>query len=219
MRGIMLTTATILCGYLGSGCSHIKVSPQNQILNDELEEESDEKPGFQFLTQRLVGGNYTLEAARRADRQHTLAMQVKRLKVQQRIKKGFISPEPEWELRGPTQFNGRVTAIAADPQNPNVAYVGGAIGGVWKTTDGGETFSQIFDNAGSLSIGSITIDPNNSNRIYVGTGESNPGGGTVVNLGNGVWRSQDGGKTWESLGLETVSEILSSTQIIQMKFL
>jgi len=69
--------------------------------------------------------------------------------------------------------SGRVTAIAVHPTNPNIAYLGGAQGGVWRTTDGGGTWTPIFDTASSLAIGAIAIAPSSPSTVYVGTGEAN----------------------------------------------
>jgi hypothetical protein len=108
----------------------------------------------------------------------------------------------EWELRGPLNVGGRVSDIVGDPQNPNKFYVGAASGGVWKTTNGGSTFTPIFDGVGSLSIGALALDPRDSDVLYVGTGEASPGGGSVTYPGDGVWKTTDGGLTWQHLGLE-----------------
>jgi hypothetical protein len=107
-----------------------------------------------------------------------------------------------WQLRGPVNVGGRVTDVVGDPANASKFYVGAASGGVWKTTDGGVTFTPIFDGQGSLSIGALALDPRDSNVLYVGTGEANPGGGSVTYPGDGVWKTSDGGATWQHLGLD-----------------
>ena len=107
------------------------------------------------------------------------------------------SRTPQWEMRGPHTY-GRVTAIVADPQNLDKIYVGTPLGGVWKSTDGGQHYTPIFDNAGgSLSISALALDPQNSDIIYVGTGDNNRN--YNYNIGDGLWRSKDGGETWEHL--------------------
>ncbi len=72
---------------------------------------------------------------------------------------------------GPAITSGRIADFAVNPDNPKEYYVATAAGGVWKTTNAGTTYTPIFDNQGSYSIGCITMDPNNSNVIWVGTGE------------------------------------------------
>lgn len=112
-----------------------------------------------------------------------------------------------WQPRGPVNVGGRVTDLIGDPADSNKFYVGAASGGVWKTTDGGVTFTPIFDGQGSLSIGALAIDPRDSNVLYVGTGEANPGGGSVTYPGDGVWKTTDGGVTWQHLGLDSTVSI------------
>jgi photosystem II stability/assembly factor-like uncharacterized protein len=107
-----------------------------------------------------------------------------------------------WEQRGPVNVGGRVTDLVGDPADANKFYVGSASGGVWKTTNGGSTFTPIFDGRGSLSVGALAIDPRNSNVLYVGTGEASPGGGSVTYPGDGVWKTTDGGATWQHMGLD-----------------
>src|SRR3954453_1414863 len=106
---------------------------------------------------------------------------------------------------GPAGMSGRVPAIAAVESNPNVVYVGGAAGGVWKSTNGGLTFTPLFDDQPVASIGAIAIFQASPDIVWVGTGEGNPR--NSVSIGNGVYRSLDGGKTWSHLGLEKTERI------------
>ncbi len=109
-----------------------------------------------------------------------------------------------WELVGPTNIGGRITGLAMHPTNTSIIYAGAASGGVWKTTDGGTTWSNIFNE--SFSIGAVLLDPTNPDVVYVGTGEANPGG-VAIYPGNGIWRSTDAGYTWANLGLTNVGQI------------
>ena len=84
-------------------------------------------------------------------------------------------------------------------------YVGAASGGVWKTIDGGLNWSPIFDNQEVHSIGAISVAPSDPMTIYVGTGESSIR--SNVSIGNGVYKSEDGGETWKHLGLENTGRI------------
>ena len=114
-----------------------------------------------------------------------------------------FSPEAlkdlEWRNIGPANMMGRVADVEGVPGNPDVLYVGSASGGVWKTTDGGVTWKPIFDEVDFLSIGDVALEPGNPEVVYVGTGEGNPR--NSVSFGNGVYKSTDGGKTWQHLGL------------------
>ncbi len=93
--------------------------------------------------------------------------------------------------------SGRITALAVDPTNANTVYAGGAMGGVWKTTDGGKTWKALTDGQASLAVGAIAIDPASHNTIYVGTGEANNAGDSYY--GAGILKSTDGGTTWKNI--------------------
>lgn len=100
---------------------------------------------------------------------------------------------------GPAFSSGRISDIAIHPDNKHVWYVGIGSGGVWKTENSGTTWTPLFDKQSVYSIGSITIDPNNTHRIWVGTGENV--GGRHVAFGDGVYLSEDGGTSWNNMGL------------------
>jgi hypothetical protein len=110
-----------------------------------------------------------------------------------------------WEEIGPSSMNmvewimgrvsGRLNAIAPVPGNEDTVYVGSAAGGVWKTTNGGQSWLPIFDQVGTLPIGAITLDPLQPNTVWVGTGDKN-GGGCAGYFGQGVYLSEDGGTSW-----------------------
>ncbi|MEJ2297898.1 MAG: hypothetical protein P8X94_05215 [Woeseiaceae bacterium] len=106
---------------------------------------------------------------------------------------------------GPAFMSGRIADIVIDPTDPSVWYVGVGSGGVWKTVNAGTTWTPIFDDQGSYSIGCITLDPNNPNVVWVGTGENVSG--RHVAYGDGVYRSRDGGQNWENMGLENSEHI------------
>jgi photosystem II stability/assembly factor-like uncharacterized protein len=101
---------------------------------------------------------------------------------------------------GPAGMSGRITAIDAVVSNPNIFYVGAASGGVWKTENSGHTWTPIFDDQPLQNIGSIAIQQSNPNIVWVGTGEGNPR--NSLNLGGGIFKSMDAGKTWKRMGLE-----------------
>ena len=110
----------------------------------------------------------------------------------------------EWRLVGPFR-SGWATAVAGVPDDPATYYFGGADGGVWRTTDAGSTWHPLFDDQGSASIGALTIAPSDSQVIWVGTGQIHQRWDIVD--GDGVYRSTDGGETWNHLGLEETKHI------------
>ncbi|MBK9637544.1 MAG: glycosyl hydrolase [Bacteroidetes bacterium] len=101
---------------------------------------------------------------------------------------------------GPAVTSGRVSDVEVNPNNINEYFVAAASGGVWKTTNAGITYTPVLDKEGSYSIGCVTIDPNNSNVVWVGTGENN--NQRSVAYGDGVYKSEDGGKSWKNMGLK-----------------
>ena len=111
----------------------------------------------------------------------------------------------EWRSIGPAFMSGRIADIAIHPERQSTWYVAVGSGGVWKTENRGTTWEPIFDDEDAYSIGSITIDPNNPNVIWVGTGENVSG--RHVGYGSGVYRSRDGGNNWENMGLEDSEHI------------
>src|SRR5687767_8147980 len=106
---------------------------------------------------------------------------------------------------GPAVTSGRISDLAVHPKNPATYYAAVASGGVWKTINSGTTWTPIFDSQGSYSIGAITLDPNDPLVVWVGTGENNSQ--RSVGYGDGVYRSLDGGKTWENMGLKNSEHI------------
>ena len=106
---------------------------------------------------------------------------------------------------GPAFMSGRIADLAIHPEDENFWYVAVGSGGVWKTTNGGTTFTPVFDEQKSYSIGCVTIDPKNPHIVWVGTGENV--GGRHVAYGEGVYRSDDDGAHWTNMGLKTSEHI------------
>jgi photosystem II stability/assembly factor-like uncharacterized protein len=120
---------------------------------------------------------------------------------------GGVDPVASASFRsiGPALTSGRVIAFAVNPKDSTQYFVAAASGGVWKTTNNGTTFTPVFDGEGSYSIGAIAIDPKNPSMVWVGTGECN--GQRSVGYGDGVYRSDDGGKSWRNVGLKASEHI------------
>lgn len=110
---------------------------------------------------------------------------------------------------GPAFMSGRIADIAIHPGDNSIWYVAVGSGGVWKTVNSGTTWTPVFDDQPSYSIGCVTVDHNNPNVVWVGTGENV--GGRHVGYGDGIYRSDDGGATWTNMGLkesEHISKII-----------
>ena len=106
---------------------------------------------------------------------------------------------------GPAMISGRIVDLAVDPANAAHYFIAAASGGVWKTLNNGTTWTPIFDNEGSYSIGALALDPKNPAVLWVGTGEANSQ--RSVSYGDGIYRTEDAGRTWRNLGLKTSEHI------------
>jgi photosystem II stability/assembly factor-like uncharacterized protein len=111
----------------------------------------------------------------------------------------------KFRLLGPAITSGRVTDFAVNPNNYHEFYAAVASGNVWKTTNSGTTWEPIFEKYSSYSIGCVTLDPNNPHVVYVGTGENNSQ--RSVSWGDGIYRSEDGGKSFKNIGLKKSEHI------------
>ncbi len=101
---------------------------------------------------------------------------------------------------GPAGMSGRVAAVDVNPRNRGIIFVGASTGGVWRSVDGGIRWSPVFDDAPVLGIGAVAVSPSNPDVVWVGTGEGNPRNSAGV--GDGIFRSLDGGESWTRMGLE-----------------
>ncbi len=106
---------------------------------------------------------------------------------------------------GPAGMSGRVTTVDVNLNDPKIIFAGTASGGLWRSKDGGTTWKPVFDKEPVLSIGAVAIDPGNPDIIWAGTGEGNPR--NSMNMGGGLYRSLDGGDTWQLMGLEKTHSI------------
>src|SRR5882724_12395605 len=112
--------------------------------------------------------------------------------------------ELRWRLIGPSRA-GRTLAVTGVRGQPEVFYFGSVGGGVWKTNDAGRTWNPIFDSQPVASIGAIAVAPSNPEIIYVGSGEADMR--SSISIGNGMYKSTDGGKTWARIGLADSRQI------------
>jgi len=111
----------------------------------------------------------------------------------------------KWRSIGPAYTSGRIADFAVNPTNHSEWYVAVASGNIWKTENNGTTFEPIFDKYGAYAIGCVTIDPNNTNVVWAGTGENNHQ--RALGYGDGVYKSIDSGKSWKNMGLKESRQI------------
>jgi photosystem II stability/assembly factor-like uncharacterized protein len=154
-----------------------------------------------------------------ADRDRPERVSISRLLAQlsptERHPKGLFLPRTrgtlQWQALGPQPItneywsgnanaSGRVSAIAVDPSDANTAYAAAAGGGVWKTTDGGSSWTALTDQLSSLSSGALAIDPLNPSTVLYGTGEQHYSGDSLY--GDGLFRTVDAGTSWAKIGLK-----------------
>ncbi|MEM1325190.1 MAG: T9SS type A sorting domain-containing protein [Bacteroidota bacterium] len=113
----------------------------------------------------------------------------------------------DWKLVGPKNVGGRVTSVALNPNDTSIFFIGTATGGIFKTTDRGASWQAVFDESGRLSIGDLEIAPSNTKILYAGTGEANASATSGAFFGDGIYKSENGGKSWENIGLENSHHI------------
>ena len=116
-----------------------------------------------------------------------------------------VYQDMQWREIGSALPGGRTANVAGSAKDPNLYYVAAAGGGVWKTTDGGETWQAVFEKQTVASIADVVIDPTNDNVVWVATGEGNPRNDVIP--GAGVYKTTDGGKTWTYVGLKETRTI------------
>jgi hypothetical protein len=165
----------------------------------EEEGESLEGPPDEWmLTQRLTGSAITPAAVAEASAQAAL------------IRRQTATAAPDlaqaaWTLAGPTNIGGRIVDVAVDPTLTDTIYVAAATGGIWKSTDAGNTFSPIWPASSPQAMGALAMGSDAT--LYAGAGEANPGGGSISFGGKGLYRSTDRGATWKLVGLKGVDRI------------
>lgn len=143
---------------------------------------------FLLLAQEKNSVNYTPAGERS-----------KAFEIREKLNENSVVKNVNFRNVGPTVMSGRVVDLDVNEADPTVFYVAYASGGMWKTTNNGITFSPVFDNQPVMTLGDIAVDWKN-NILYAGTGENNSSRSSYA--GNGVYRSNDEGKTWENIGLE-----------------
>ncbi len=110
-----------------------------------------------------------------------------------------------WREIGPATAGGRIAAVAGSATDPKLYYIGSAGGGVWKSSNGGQTWDPVFEKESVAAIGAVTIDPTDNNTVWAGSGEENPR--NDVSYGDGVYKTTDAGDKWTNMGLAATKQI------------
>src|SRR5262245_4157583 len=106
---------------------------------------------------------------------------------------------------GPANMSGRITEVAVYEKEPRIQYVASATGGLWKTTNHGTTWTPVFEREATISLGAVAVCQTNPDLVWVGSGEANAR--NSVSWGDGVYKSTDGGKSWQHMGLKATEHI------------
>ena len=171
----------------------------SEELEHEAEEAGPEYPEDAFLFRRLMTyGSPDRDAFEQA-RQQATKLQLLASRTNPAIARR------DWSFLGPKNVGGRVVDGVVDPTAPDTIFVATATNGVWTSADAGETFTSVWPDDVTHSMGALAITPDGT--LFAGTGETNPGGGSITYGGDGVYRSTDGGKSWQHVGLESSGTI------------
>jgi photosystem II stability/assembly factor-like uncharacterized protein len=169
-------------------------APPRTPAPSEAEHRAPEAPPDEWLlSMRLSGGTVTPAQLRRA------SLQAERLGRMTQADAPSLA-QATWTFHGPQVIGGRILDLAVDPLAADTLYAAAATGGVWKSTDAGGTFFPAWPAGLNQAVGALAVTP--AGRLYAGTGESGPGGGSLTFGGKGVYASTDGGARWDHLGLE-----------------
>jgi photosystem II stability/assembly factor-like uncharacterized protein len=170
-----------------ASCQHNETPLQNKQKNFDIRQDY-------FI---MRSGSLTKQSMRRYE---TAISQVQ--KRQQSKGGGFQTP---WTLEGPLNVSGRVNIIRLHPNDPATWLVGESTGGIFKTTDGGQTYTPVFDQFNHLAISELVYHPTNPDIVFAGTGDENISGYPFS--GSGVYKSTDGGNTWQAFALQNTGII------------
>jgi photosystem II stability/assembly factor-like uncharacterized protein len=178
-------TASVTSGSAGHPAgTHERADGDKDQAGEGGEQDGGPVAPADYLTQKFTSG-----------RQVTLA-EIRRSQAQAAA---LAENGRTWQLLGPSNIGGRMTDLAVDPKQPDTVYVAASGGGIWKSTDAGQTFTPVWPSTNTQTIGALALGSDGT--LWAGTGEANPSGGGLTFFGNGVYKSTDGGATWKHWGL------------------
>ena len=174
----------------------------NQLLIEHYQEEAIKErkaPEDFYLFERIASGGIATPGAFRSAAREARAVERETRAAAPRLARR------RWRSMGPTNIGARVVDVVTDVKRRDVVYTAAASGGVWKSRDRGMTWKPIWSKRRTQAMGALAMGSNGT--LWAGTGETNPGGGSLTYGGNGVWRSTNRGKTWKNMGLRRSSRI------------
>jgi hypothetical protein len=190
-------------------------------LERHREDEAEQAAAYYLLKRAPDGKNLPVErylhARDAARRMRVYSTARKKFVTDTRERVAFqptafqLSDDNGWVALGPGNIGGRTRALAINPGNPEMMYAGSSGGGVWKTLDGGATWSPLTDLLPSIAVDTLAMAPNAPDTLYAGTGEPT---GSVARRGAGIFKTQDGGATWNQLPGTANSDFFYVNQIV-----
>lgn len=195
---VVLVTSTVLSGRPGRPCAGSPAGLPPPEENRGEEERNEQPPDEWMVAQRVSGGAITPAALEAAAVQADLV-------GRQTLAAAPDLAEAAWTLAGPTNVGGRIVDIVVDSCQADRIFVAAATGGVWRSSDAGVTFKPAWPAQNPQAMGALA--QGSGCTLYAGSGEANPGGGSISYGGKGVYRSRDGGATWKQFGLKETDRI------------
>ncbi|WP_240033064.1 WD40/YVTN/BNR-like repeat-containing protein [Micromonospora globbae] len=193
-RGLTMTAAVALLATVALTASSTPGPAQEVSLATSTPTGPMELPDEWMTAQRMSDGSTDLSTAK-----YTKARGEADLVAAHTRKAYRHLAERPWSFFGPSNIGGRVVDIAVDPQVPDQVFIAAASGGIWRSGDAGATFETAWPDDGTQSMGAVAMT--SDGVLFAGTGEAQPGGGSITFGGDGIYRSTDRGKTWRHVGL------------------
>ena len=200
IAGIFFVFATIVTWQYSQQKTEITIVEENKatFFKNKLDKKSYPEENF-WYQRSYPDFDFSMDTYVKSMKKAIATSKENSKKFRQNTKVNGSGYDTPWKLEGPTNIGGRINTVISHPQNPNIIYAGCAKGGVFRTLDNGESWQPIFDEQPFLAIGHIAFNPQNPDEVFVATGDPNISISFAV--GDGIYKSSDGGQTWENIGL------------------